>query len=346
MLVQHMTRKLAATMTIAAALPCALPGQEAEVKCAEGEVVVGALGYGKLECECTISYLKNEPGRALYEFRSEPRIWNIFKDGPANKKLREGDVVIAVDGSLITTAEGGRKFGGLTPGVPVTLTVRRGATEIDVTITPEAKCREWKPELPPPAPDVAGVEERVRWAEQPRVGIEPVPPPPPEQTALPSGWMGFSFSCSHCMVGREEGEGHPVWDFTSPPQVERVEATSPAAAAGLRPGDVLTHLNGVALTSGEGGRLLGAIQPGDTLVFRYSRGDQSRTAQLVAGERVAARGEPVPPPKRGEEITRFSGVVGNAFIEVTGGTISVSRTDDEVVIRSRDITVRIKKTGG
>jgi hypothetical protein len=38
-------------------------------------------------------------------------------------------------------------------------------------------------------------------------------------------------------------------------------------------------------------------------------------------------------------------VIGDALVEVTGGPITVQRTDDEIVIRSADITVRIKRTG-
>ncbi len=55
----------------------------------------------------------------------------------------------------------------------------------------------------------------------------------------------------------------------------------------------------------------------------------------------------------GEEVTRFSGWVGDAFIQVTGSpvTVTVNHTADdhmadELIIRSNDITVRIRQTGG
>lgn len=327
----------------AGAVPCMLAAQEPDRTCGPGQVVTVALGYEKLECECSVRLFKDEPGHTAYEFRSEPRIWGITEDGPAHNKLKEGDVVVAVDGYLITTAEGGRRFGSMVPGVPVILTVRRGGEETDLTVTPEAKCRQVHVE---PVPDIVDVPERPRWVPRPVAPGDPSPPPPPpEQAVLPAGWMGFSFSCSDCAVGLADGETAPVWDFTSPPLVERVEAASPAYAAGLQPGDLLTHVNGAELTSDEGGRRLGAVQPGDTVVFRYTRNVEERTAQLIAGERLVTGGEPFPPPKRGREVTRFSGTVGNAFIEVTGGPISVSRTEDQVVIRSQDITVRIRRTG-
>jgi len=44
-----------------------------------------------------------------------------------------------------------------------------------------------------------------------------------------------------------------------------------------------------------------------------------------------------------EPVTRFTGVVGDAHIVVTGRPITVSHTDTEVVIQSQDIVVRITK---
>lgn len=343
-----LTYKTLIRMTVvfmtAGAVPRALAAQAQEKTCGQGEFVTGALGYERLECHCSIGLFKDEPRHMVYEFRSEPRIWGITEDGPADNKLKEGDVVVAMDGYLITTEEGGKRFGNLVPGVPVTLTVRRGGTETDVTVTPEAKCVKVNVEPPPAVPDFVEAQVPPRWAPRPVAPADQIPPPP-EQEVLPSGWMGFSFSCSDCAVGFLEGETASVWDFTSPPLVERVEAGGPAEAAGLQPGDVLTHVDGAELTSEEGGRRLNAIQPRDTVVFRYTRNGEGHTAQLIAGERLAVGDRLPPPPKRGGEVARFSGVVGNAFIEVTGGPISVSRTEDEVLIRSQDITVRIKRTG-
>jgi len=345
MLTYNTLIRMTVVFITAGAVPRALAAQAQEKTCGQGEFVTGALGYEKLECQCSIGLFKDEPRHMVYEFRSEPRIWGITEGGPADNKLKEGDVVVAVDGYLITTEEGGKRFGNLVPGVPVTLTVRRGGEETDVTVTPEAKCVEVNVVPPPAAPDFVEATDPPRWVPRPVAPADQVPPPPPEQEVLPSGWMGFSFSCSACAVGFVGGENARAWDFTSPPVVDRVEAGSPADAAGLQPGDVLTQLDRVALTSEEGGRLLGAVQPGDTVVFHYTRRGEERTAQLIAGERLAVGDRVPPPPKRAREVARFSGVVGNAFIEVTGGPITVSRTEDEVLIRSQDITVRIKRTG-
>ena len=51
------------------------------------------------------------------------------------------------------------------------------------------------------------------------------------------------------------------------------------------------------------------------------------------------------PPTAGAPVTRFSGVVGDTHILVTGGPITVNRTAGEVVIQAADVTVRVKLVG-
>jgi membrane-associated protease RseP (regulator of RpoE activity) len=303
-----------------------------------GEFLVGSLGYTKLECNCEIG-LFEDPRRMIYRFRSEPVIHGIAEGGPADGLLEDRDVITAIDGVLITTREGGRRFGALEPGTPVTLTIRRDGREREVTVTPVAECERVNIDPPPPTPDVPGVPETI-------------PPPPPD--VLPEGWMGFSISCNHCVV-RKDGEA-AVWSFPEGPVVERVEPGSPAHTAGLRAGDRLTAIDGLRLTEAEGGRIFGAVQPGDTVEFQFVRNSGERSVRLVAGEWVTDRPLPrVPPPDpfapppdnlplRG--VTRFSGMVGDSHVLVTGGPITVTRTENEIVITSKDISVRIRSSGG
>jgi len=63
--------------------------------------------------------------------------------------------------------------------------------------------------------------------------------------------------------------------------VERVEPDSPAARAGIQPGDVVLELSGwpIAHTL-DWERALLEVQPGDSLQLRYRRGDQALTAKL------------------------------------------------------------------
>ncbi|HEY7768019.1 MAG TPA: hypothetical protein VIB55_07535, partial [Longimicrobium sp.] len=67
-------------------------------------------------------------GRAHTTFEGEPRISGARANGP----LRDGDVLVAVDGQLITTREGGRRYSSIDPGERVRLSVRRGGRVQDV----------------------------------------------------------------------------------------------------------------------------------------------------------------------------------------------------------------------
>lgn len=70
-----------------------------------------------------------EGGPVTYRFTSEPKIRKVDPAGPAAGILREGDVIAAIDGRLITTNEGGFRFGNPVEGKPVTPTIRRGGSE-------------------------------------------------------------------------------------------------------------------------------------------------------------------------------------------------------------------------
>ncbi|UCG88756.1 MAG: PDZ domain-containing protein [Gemmatimonadota bacterium] len=362
MSIPHVTLNVAAAMLAAGVLSSFAAAQQA-ASCKEGEIAVASLGYSKLECNCTIGHIEGEPSRTVYEFRSEPRIWEIEDGGPADGKLKEGDVVTAIDGHLITTAEGGNRFGALIAGEPVSLTVRRDGRELDVTITPVAECksvehlrRPVKPALTPKPVVALTVKTSPRVAVVPAPGT-PVeaarlravlPRPAPEHAILPRGWLGFSLSCTDCKVGKSE-EGWIWWEFSDYPEITRVESGSPAHEAGMRAGDVLTHIDDYDLTDEKGGRLFGGVEPGDTVRFRYVRQGNERTVTLTAGERELRLAEPiVPSPKRSPQpgVKRFSGVFGDAFVEVTGAPIVVNRSGDELVISSEDITVRIRRAGG
>jgi len=368
-----------------------LSAQQRAAVCGENEIAKGSLGYSGLECNCDFTYLKEDRGEGqfFYRFRSEPVILSVKANGPADGKLREGDVVTAIDGHLITTREGGRRFANPAVGRPLPLRIRRDGREMEVQIVPEWECQriEFAPPAAPapeaqpaqparPVAPTAGVVARA-VPEPSRVVVEapvvvevmPAQPAPPAPVAgvavplaprppaaLPKGELGFGISCRECKVGVEGDSSAPVWEFSSNPVLTGVEPGKPAYRAGMRSGDVLTHINGHAMTSAVGGRLFGAIQPGDTVTFRFARNNTSREAQVVAEEREvwqrfdprdyteAAVAERV---ARGiavrERVTRFTGALGDAHILVTGGPITVSQTDTEVIIQSQDILVRITK---
>jgi membrane-associated protease RseP (regulator of RpoE activity) len=334
----------------------------------------GDLGYGALSCSnCTHYVDREDPTHDRWEFRSEPVVERVRPGGAADGKLRSGDTIIAIDGHLITTREGGRRFTQVTPGQPVMVTVRRADRELVVTILPETECRAPAPPavgVPPTRLPTVPAPPDIPVDVAPRV---PVPTPPVGPTiadAMPTGWMGLSISCSNCGIHVSE-DSAPVWQFAEPPIVESVERGSPAHAAGIRGGDRLTHIDGLAMTSEAGGRRFGALRPGQHVQLRVERDGRARETEFVTGERsanapaadqVSPPGAPssplpapIPAPAQGRppqpraapaprtDVVRFTGFVGTALIEVMGGPITVTETEDEVVIQSSDITVRIRK---
>ncbi|MGH7699560.1 MAG: PDZ domain-containing protein [Gemmatimonadales bacterium] len=74
-------------------------------------------------------------------------------------------------------------------------------------------------------------------------------------------------------------------------RIEAVTPGAPADKAGLKAGDIITRVNGIALAkTGDGDsqpgtklvRLAQALDPGDTVRVEYRRGNEPRTATLVA----------------------------------------------------------------
>ena len=348
--------------------PVAAGAQEQAGTCATNQIVVGDLGYSGLKCRCSFSVRKDGTERR-WSFRSEPVINGVESGGPADGKLRAGDVITSIDGFLITTSEGGRRFAMVEPGRSVTLGVRRDGREFETTIVPTVDCVriETEPALDVavPLPPAPAKGERIDTA-VPAPAAAPVPDvagplPPAPPNASPRGRLGFSLTCSECSVEVYKTEEGPRWTFSSYPEVSRVESGSPAEQAGLRAGDVLTHIDGIPMTTEQAGLRFGQVAPRDTVVFRYERNAQAGEAVVVAGERewtVVAPPPKAPRPARPArplradapapelETTRFSGVLGDAHILVTGGPITVTRTETEIVIRSQDIVVRVKRTSG
>jgi membrane-associated protease RseP (regulator of RpoE activity) len=320
--------------------------------CAGGASAVGHLGYSGLSCNCTHFYDETNPDASVWRFRGEPRIEGVKRGGPAEGKLRRGDLVVAIDGALITSDEGGRRFAQLEPGLPVTLTVRRDGRDLTVEITPDATCPPEAPAPPravpaaPTPPAVGDVRPRVAPAPPVKVRSITVPPAPPAPKLGSRGWLGFSLTCSHC--GMSYQDSAVVWSFSEPPVVERVEPEGPAARAGLRDGDRITHIDDGEITTARAGARFGAIEPGEQVVLRIRRdgegariaftAEEPRKPGLITGRRSGLLTPAAP-------VERFTGTIGDALVQVTGGVVSVTQTDDEIVIRSAEITVRIRRAG-
>ncbi len=357
-------------------------GVSAQV-CPDGLPPRGAIGISSFECtNCTMT---TDGGERTWDFSSEPIVQAVTPGSPAYGKIREGDAIVAVDGHLITTGEGGRRFGNMMPGQSVSVVVRSGNREKTVVVIPEPECsrRGTHAEAPAvaaspavpgvpaaPAAPSAGVAVGVgvpRAAVAPRaeayatgVAVSAGPVPRPTYTLLPSGWFGFGIQCTKCQWSVEEETGLSEWEFSAPPEISSIQAGSPAAAAGLRRGDVLLEIDGEPLVSEKGGQRFGSVEPGQKVRWTYRRGGETRTTTATAGLRPDMP-PPPPAPEPGAEPTayaharaysfsettklRYSGLVGETSVEVRGtGSVVVNIIEPgrEIEIVTSDSRTRIR----
>ena len=298
--------------------------------CPDGLPPRGAMGISSFECtNCTMT---TDGSERTWDFSSEPIVQTVTPGSPVYGKIRPGDAIVAVDGHLITTGEGGRRFGNMVPGREVSVVVRTGNREKTVAVIPEPECRRGgthaeAPAVPaapavPSTPDAApaaGVSVGVgvpRAAVAPRADAAPAtgvavsagPVPRPTYTLLPSGWFGFGIQCTNCRWSVEEETGLSEWEFSAPPEISSVQDGSPAAAAGLQRGDVLLEIDGESLVSDKGGQRFGSVEPGQQVRWTYRRGGETRTTTATAGQRPDMPPPPPPAPEPDAEPLAYTGV--------------------------------------
>jgi hypothetical protein len=294
---------LALVFVLAAAAP--VLAQQAGTRC-DAKDAVGFLGISGIECNCTIG----SPDPDRWAFRTEPRITSLELNTRGGSILKTGDVITHVNGHLITTREGARALATIRPGQAVILTVRRNGESLRFAITADASCP-GEPRLGIYAPS------RARGIAPPTTGVTPRPgadvhtPRPPgaaAQAVLPAvrrnrGSFGFGLMCSGKCEIRVENDG--ALYFSEPPEVYSVERGSGADRAGIRRGDVITHVNGMSITSGDGGRIFGTARPGAKLRFTIRRDGNSRTVTLTAAPET-------PAPTPAADLTKSSEALGRA----------------------------------
>lgn len=212
-----------------------------------------------LACEeCTIGEFGQS---ASWSFSREPRVTAVH--GAAGRGLETGDEIVRVNGHPITSAQGAAAFGSPEIGRAMVLTVRRGGALRTVQVTPGATCPEASRSMAVVA--AGGVLPTVRGS-----------------SVRTDGWLGIGFSCSECSIRRSRSGSE--WSFSSPPEIYSIDSASPAYRAGLRRGDVVTHVDGVDITKAEAGRRFGTLRPGQTVRLTFRRDGESRTASVQAAE--------------------------------------------------------------
>lgn len=352
----------------------------AAAACPEGAEMQGTIGISSFECQNCRLYSSGD--ERVWNFSSEPVVRTVRPGSPADGKIREGDEIVAIDGQLITTGEGGRKFANLEPGQEIAVVVRSGNRERTVEMSAVGECP--RPGVHAAASAVAaapgeaaaplagavvssGVPRAAvapRPASAPSAGVVASVGPVPRATyrLLPSGWFGFGIQCTNCRWSVEEETGLSEWNFSAPPEISSVQEGSPAAAAGLRRGDVLTEIDGESLVSREGGRRFGSVKPGETVQWTFRRGGETRTTTATAGQRPDVPPPPPAPDPRAEPTVyaeqlarayaadgtsklRYSGLVGETSVEVRGtGSVVVNIIEPgrEIEIVTSDSRTRIR----
>lgn len=99
----------------------------------------GDLGIGLYQCvraDCLLAS-RNTHG-AVDRFNVEPALWQIKR--AAKGLIRNGDLLVAIDGHPITTPAGGARLATIRPGEHTTLVIRRDGRERSVQLTAVASC--------------------------------------------------------------------------------------------------------------------------------------------------------------------------------------------------------------
>jgi hypothetical protein len=117
--------------------------------CANGQLVPY---FGWDATECTNCFMRG----SYIEYQKEPRISSIRSDGPAAGRLKEHDILLAVDGIAITTPEAWHRLRDVKPGEMLRFTVSLDGATRDETIRASGRC------VPAPAPRIILVRRKAR----------------------------------------------------------------------------------------------------------------------------------------------------------------------------------------
>lgn len=340
-----------------AVLATVFPGIAAGQQCSGQE---GSLDV-MLTCRnCSVG--RAETGH--WSFSTEPTITSVGRS-PAAEGLRPGDVIVSIDGMLITSSAGGQRYSTLKAGEPVTLVVRRDGSLVSAryNTVPEECPRSSRGGMAAGsgatgafggggsnASSASSASGRAAGARGQGGPDRPVL----ASNHSPRATFGFAITCSGCWLLDTDGDGAagPIWSFTSSPEVYSVEPGSAAERAGMRRGDVITQIDGIEVTRPEAGMKFGSAHPGTWMGFTVRRGNTTHlvwiTAQRPTNPTAVPAAASVSPAEKASTVSlqpiRYAGRLGDTDVEVRGSRqVVVDYSDDEIIIVSGDTTVRLKR---
>lgn len=137
------------------------------------------------------------------------------------------------------------------------------------------------------------------------------------------------------------------WDFASPPEIIQVFAGSPAARAGLRPGDLIVAVSGVDITTEEGGRIFSAIRNEVPVEFRVRRGSRVANVMVTPGtwseafgeEEIAVAGAPHLDSVKVQLKVMYEGLP-KLYIAIKEAKLALARTEAEAERTSSEVQLR------
>jgi len=168
--------------------------------------------------------------------------------------------------------------------------------------------------------------------------------------------------------------GSAYYRFRGLPTVWNVTPDGPAHRAGVRRGDILTHIHGAPFDSDRGGRLFSSVKTGDTVQVRCLRGRRSFETSWIVGQSPWKEAtsyalgtvrtvipDPPPPPGKGPapgkvpaggeraveppRSLRYAGSHWGTDVEVRGASdivVKINETGREILLTSKDMVVRLK----
>ena len=318
---------------MAAGSPSGASGQGTDVRCPDGQGPRLDLGVWAMSF-ARANYLPASGGapRMIWSFDGEPEIRTLRPGGPAAGRLEPGDRVVSIDGLLITSAEGGRRWSGVGAGRTQVLVVRREGREREVRIDGTIVCSAMPdPSLLARMFDSARRSFSLTWAQPPldsagrRLPDRLRGPRSRSAAAAEARYpdslrngaftrarrdyfvsglggaparfrlqFGFGLSCVDCTFYSDSTGAAVAWRFSTSPVVTLVEDGGPAERAGLRLDDVIEAVDGRSIVSEEGSRRFSEAQPGRAVRLTVRRAGETLTLEIVPqGVPQAA-----PPPDR------------------------------------------------
>jgi S1-C subfamily serine protease len=243
--------------------------------------------------DCMQCVVHISAGGMWVEFGAEP----VFR-GMHGGSLLNGDVLVAVEGLLITTAAGARRLAQAADH-PVLLTIRRNGHELDVVV---AKPISWKfaddstvagfsaKSSTLPNGTIRTIRNNGRdttytvgnRSRSDSAGASALSSRSPVQDSVARpvlmdrettrGWLGIALDCLRCTVDRTDRSARDSsLRFTTPPQVVAVEP-GVAQQAGFRVGDIIRTIDGLSMITVEGARRFSTMRAGERVNFVVERG--------------------------------------------------------------------------